>query len=104
MSDETDLGQMRQRPGGGTQVRQTVIVRFAWRLRPGANQLGDYDAALEVGRAIVRKMIATPTTGALPIHVTYEGTPNRIEMDGGKWLLTDVRFSIDHILDLSAVT
>jgi len=104
MDDELDLGQMRQRPqANGTRVRQSVRVRFAWRIRPGADALTDYDAALDAAHAIQRQMMQRPTTGALPMHVISDGIPSRVEMDNGKWLMTDVAFNIDHILSLAAV-
>lgn len=103
MDGEQDLGQMRQRPGG-TRVRQSVRVRFAWLLRPGADQLTDYDAALDAAHAIVRQMLERPTTGALPIHVMYVGIPSRSTVANGKYLITDVAFEIDHIITLAAVT
>jgi len=103
LDGERDLGQMRQRPGGGTRVRQVVTVRFAWRLRPNRNdQLVDYDAALDAAHAVARHLIQRPTATAA-IHVMYSGISNRIAMDGGKWLMTDVDFEIDHHLSLAAV-
>lgn len=102
LDQEEELGQMRQR-SAGTHVRQHVRVKLAWRLRPGADQLGDYDDALDAAHAIARQMTQRPTTGALPIHVMYDGIPSRVAFDSGKFVLIDVAFLIDHLLDLSAV-
>jgi hypothetical protein len=103
MGAETDLGQMRQRAGSTTRVSQSVTVRLAWRVRPGADQLTDYDAALDAAEAVVRHMLQRPTTGLAAIHVKYEGISGRSLVDGGKFVVTDIDFTIDHHLTLAAV-
>ena len=103
MGAETDLGQMRQRAGSTTRVSQSVTVRLAWRVRPGADQLTDYDAALDAAEAVVRHMLQRPTTGLAAIHVKYEGISGRSLVDGGKFVVTDIDFVIDHHLTLAAV-
>jgi hypothetical protein len=103
MNGETDLGQMRQRAGSTTRVSQSVTVRLAWRVRPGADQLTDYDAALDAAEAVTRLMLLRPRTGLAAFHVKYEGISGRSLVDGGKFVLTDVNFMIDHHLSLAAV-
>jgi hypothetical protein len=99
---EEDTGLSRQKSGDIVHVAQKMRVRFAWRVRPGADQLGDYDDALDAAGMVVRRFMQIPTTGLTDIKVRYDGIPSRLVLEGGKWVLTDVEFTVYHTITLAA--
>lgn len=103
LDSEDDTRAFRQKAGGVTRVAQSLRVRLAWRVRPGADQLTDYDAALDAAHVIVRRLMSRPTTGLASIQVQYDRIPQRALLEGGKWVLQDIEFTVYHQLSLAAV-
>ena len=100
---ESNLGRVRSRRGATVQVQQDVTVRLSYRLRPNAkgDQLTDHDASVTDFQVPIVKRIMGFAGSHMPgILWDYVGS-DRVVVDSGKWLLTDIQFTAVHNMALA---
>ena len=86
----------RQRVTVGSLDETTITVRFAYKIKPKA-QNASYDAALDDERSLIKAVV-----GMSRVNVTglvYDNT-RRAVLDSGEWVVIDVAFSAQHLSPL----
>lgn len=100
MNGEDNLGIYRDNQRTGIRVRQELVVRFAYRLRPNASgdQLRDYDEAIGTATTeIVQRLMGFEENASHRLGIVFQyDRSDRLVADSGKWALIDVAFAADH--------
>ena len=84
----------RQRISVGSLDETTIAVRYAYKMKPKA-QNASYDAALDDERSLIQAVVGMSRANVTGL--VYVDTPRRAVLDEGEWIVIDVNFSAQHL-------